>query len=68
MSYDSEEWNRWRGRQEALLENLDKSLENIDDRLADLEKEHWMLYAKVIGLSASVSLLLAFGIQFLKGG
>jgi hypothetical protein len=68
------EWNRWRGHTEALLENMDstlneqqKNLTTIREDLKSLKKEYYVFYGKAIGIGAVTSIVVTVIIKFLIG-
>jgi len=55
MNGDEQEWNRWRGHTEAILENTDESLKALQKDLGGLKKEYYVFYGKAIGLGIVAS-------------
>jgi peptide deformylase len=68
------EWNRWRGHTGALLENMDKTLievqkevTRINKELGRLKKEYYVFYGKAIGLGIAASIIVTIILKFIPG-
>jgi len=63
---NTDEWNRWRGEQTAVLRIMTNELENIGGRLGKIERSHYIMQGKATAYGALSGALVAIIIAIVR--